>query len=63
MQRFKNILVVVDSADKQNTAFERAAGLALRNRALLTVACIVESVTEIGDSDYPTAGCGRRSPD
>jgi nucleotide-binding universal stress UspA family protein len=56
MQRFKNILVVADSADKQNTAFERSAGLALRNRALLTVACVVESVPE-ADAGIPERRC------
>jgi universal stress protein E len=56
MRRFKNILVVADSADKQNTAFERAAGLALRNRALLTVVCIVESLPE-ADAGIPERRC------
>ena len=56
MQRFKDILVVADSADKQNTAFERAAGLALRNRALLTVACIVEALPE-ADTDITERRC------
>jgi universal stress protein E len=56
MQRFKNILVVADGADKQNTAFERAAGLALRNRARLTVACLVESLPE-ADAGNPERRC------
>ena len=41
MRRFKNILVIADCADKHNAVFERAAHLALRNRALLIVACII----------------------
>jgi hypothetical protein len=46
MRRFKNILVIADCADKHNEAFERATHLARRNRALLTVACIIESLRE-----------------
>ena len=46
MQRLKSILVIADGADKQNTAFERAARLALRSQSRLTVACIVESLPE-----------------
>jgi nucleotide-binding universal stress UspA family protein len=41
--------MIADSADKQNAALERAALLALENRALLTVACVVETPPE-GDT-------------
>ncbi len=43
MQRLKSILVIADPTDGQNVVFERAAGLALRSRAKLTVALLVES--------------------
>lgn len=46
MQRLKSILVIADSADKQNVVFDRAAGLALRNRAMLTVASLVERLPD-----------------
>lgn len=50
MHVFKNILVIADGEDQQNAAFERAARLALRNHARLTVACIAEPPPNI---QYP----------
>ena len=44
MQRFNNILVIADTADSQNAVFARAAHLAVRNRGMLTVASVVESL-------------------
>ena len=44
MQRFNNILVIADIADSQNAVFARAAHLAVRNRGMLTVASVVESL-------------------
>ena len=44
MQRFSNILVIADTADSHNAVFARAAHLAVRNRGMLTVASVVESL-------------------
>jgi len=49
MRRLKSILVIADPADGQNVVFERAAGLALRSRAKLTVALIVEPPPDADD--------------
>jgi universal stress protein E len=46
MQRFRNVFVLADPGDPRNALFERAVRLALRNRALLTVASIVEPLPE-----------------
>src|SRR5689334_742307 len=47
MKRFRSILLIADTEDKQNIAFERAARIALRNQARLTVACTVKPAPEI----------------
>jgi nucleotide-binding universal stress UspA family protein len=44
MQRFKNILVVIDGKTENDVALEQAVALSQRNQALLTVANVVEEV-------------------
>ncbi len=44
MRRFKNILLVADGASGHSSAFERAADLAKRNEALLTVIHVLDAL-------------------
>ncbi|MEK7408049.1 MAG: universal stress protein [Acidobacteriota bacterium] len=44
MQRFKNILLVSDGEDRSRAGLERAAALAVRNQAQLTVVSVLESL-------------------
>ncbi len=44
MQRFKNILMLTDGGRRSTAALERAAALAERNRAKLTVLSVLESL-------------------
>jgi nucleotide-binding universal stress UspA family protein len=57
MQSFKNVLAIADSSDRENTIFAQAAHLAARNRALLTVAAIIDSIPIV-----ETCGSDRQSP-
>jgi len=63
MQRFKNILVVVDYPTRSETLIERAVILCQRNQARLTVVTVAEGMSrdiptpvaaESGEVDTPT---------
>ena len=58
MKRFKNILFVSDNHEKGHEAFERAAELALRNEAKLTVIGVVKVSTLNSLIGYKTVSLG-----
>jgi nucleotide-binding universal stress UspA family protein len=52
MQRFKNILVVVDHSSESGVVVERAVDLALRNGACITLASTLDRLPENGQQQF-----------
>ncbi len=46
MKRFKNILLLMNDTDEQNSAFQRAVTLAAHNQAKLTVFEVLEDFAD-----------------
>ena len=58
MQRFKNILVVVDHSSESGVVLERAVDLALRNGACITLASTLDRLPENGRQQFAVEAPG-----